>query len=518
MSRLRQNNSQNYTSSGNVNAEFENVVRYLNAAEYGNKTISELMALCFDSTGTFDAKVQLRLDASSGIQYRSGTYTGTEEGWTTVVPVADIRGTTGVNYGSIGEPIFNSRFLYTATGAVTEIDIPHDTTSILMVYKDGLLLAEGSGADYTKDSTDGTTSTGSVTFNVALASGDNVTVFKIESGSGYDFRRTDSTTSGAQANFGFVFDSKDAIQVYKNGILQRAGGGNDYVLDDINNLIIFNSSVPTANDVSIVGTGPSDSRVVTGLMTEATYTDINGYIPYTKLVLTDNQIPTSKVNGLATTLAATPSIGISGSTPSPATRLWLDTSTNPNQLKFYDGVNYISANPASSIPTFDSNSALQYLKVDATGTALSFAAIDFSSLIPVSTKAAINGVASLDTAAKLPVAQLPAVIAYDSYFSYTPTVANVTAAPIKRVFGHSVTLTKVAMRIDAGSCTVQLTVGGVVQDSAIALSTTAEVVTVFASPIEVVGTSASKLIGYTVTNATNATNLDISIVSQIKSQ
>lgn len=518
MSRLRQNNSQNYTSSGNVNAEFENVVRYLNAAEFGNKTLSELLALCFDSSGVFKSNVQIRLDTSAGIQYRSGTYVGSEEGWATVVPINDIRGSAGINVGTIGEPIFDSRFEFVATGTISEVDIPHNATSFLMVYKNGVLLTEGAGADYTKDSTDGTASTGSVTFAVALTSGIKITVFKIESGSGYNFRRTDVATTGTQSNFGFVFAAVDAVQVYKNGVLQQVGGGNDYILDDTNNLIIFNSGVPASNKVSIVGSGPTDSRIVTGLMTEATYTDINGFIPFSKLVISNNQIPTAKVSGLATTLAATPSINIGSSTPNPATRFWVDTSTNPNQLKFYDGTNYLSANPASSIPTFDSNSALKFLKVDATGTALGFSTIDFSTLIPVSTKAATNGVASLDTSARLPVAQLPVVISHDSYHSYTPTVANVTAKPIKRVFGHSVTLTKVALRIDAGSCTVQLTVDGVAQDASVALSTTSEVIRVFASPINVVGTTASKLIGVTVTSATNATNLDVSIVSQIKSQ
>ena len=71
---LRQQNPQNYISSSYIHAEFEHLIRYLNAAELGNKTISELMAILFDDDGEFRGPIALRLDPDSGLQYRVGIY------------------------------------------------------------------------------------------------------------------------------------------------------------------------------------------------------------------------------------------------------------------------------------------------------------------------------------------------------------------------------------------------------------------------------------------------------------
>ena len=73
MARIRQQHPQNYTSTGNINTEFENILRYINSAELGNKSISELLDSIFDASGDFDGVVQIRLDTTSGLQYRVGT-------------------------------------------------------------------------------------------------------------------------------------------------------------------------------------------------------------------------------------------------------------------------------------------------------------------------------------------------------------------------------------------------------------------------------------------------------------
>jgi len=39
MARLRQQHPQNYVSSGNIHTDFENVIRYINSAELGDKTV-----------------------------------------------------------------------------------------------------------------------------------------------------------------------------------------------------------------------------------------------------------------------------------------------------------------------------------------------------------------------------------------------------------------------------------------------------------------------------------------------
>ena len=43
MARLRQQHPQDYGSSGKIHTDFENIIRYINAAELGNKTVGELL-------------------------------------------------------------------------------------------------------------------------------------------------------------------------------------------------------------------------------------------------------------------------------------------------------------------------------------------------------------------------------------------------------------------------------------------------------------------------------------------
>ena len=93
-------------------------------------------------------------------------------------------------------------------------------------------------------------------------------------------------------------------------------------------------------------------------MTTASFVDTaTGLIDFTKLSIDNDEIPQAKVNGLSTGLAAKAKLTVSSSTPSaPATGdLWLDTSQTPNQLKFYNGTEFISTNPTSSIPSFTSS-------------------------------------------------------------------------------------------------------------------------------------------------------------------
>ena len=101
MARLRQQYAQNYGSSSNINTEFENVVRYLNAAELGEKTVGELLATIFDNSGAWIGPVELRKDSSAGLQYRVGTYSDTTSGWITIATLAELRGETGVVAGCL---------------------------------------------------------------------------------------------------------------------------------------------------------------------------------------------------------------------------------------------------------------------------------------------------------------------------------------------------------------------------------------------------------------------------------
>ena len=53
MARIRQQYPQNYGSSGNINTEFETLIRYLNAAELGDNTVGELLGKIFDADGNW---------------------------------------------------------------------------------------------------------------------------------------------------------------------------------------------------------------------------------------------------------------------------------------------------------------------------------------------------------------------------------------------------------------------------------------------------------------------------------
>ena len=71
-----------------------------------------------------------------------------------------------------------------------------------------------------------------------------------------------------------MHDEATVLQVYKNGILQRSGGSNDYVTNAASDTVTFTSAVPSGNTVTIITVENTSTNVVTGLMTEANYTDL----------------------------------------------------------------------------------------------------------------------------------------------------------------------------------------------------------------------------------------------------
>jgi len=93
MARLKVLYPGNHTSSGNIGADIENIVRYLNSAELGDYTVAELLKVLYDEDGILKAPVQIRNDTINGLQYRVGTYAEAEEGWKQLATAAEIRGT-----------------------------------------------------------------------------------------------------------------------------------------------------------------------------------------------------------------------------------------------------------------------------------------------------------------------------------------------------------------------------------------------------------------------------------------
>mgnify|MGYP003624460493 FL=1 len=514
MTRLRQQYPQNYGSSGNISTEFENITRYLNSAELGDKTVGELLGTIFDTAGTWKGPIEMQLDSSAGIQYRVGTYSDTTTGWTTIVPLSSLKGADGTTVGSIGSPIMHTRVDALATSSQTAFPYAHESTDELLVYVNGVLKRSGSSYDYQTSSTNNT-----VTFNSGLSTGTLVTIYKIRATSITGFTRTDTVTSSSQNVFNFVHDSDTVLQVYKNGILQREGGSFDYLSSASNNSVTFNSAIASGNTVTIVTVENTSAQVVTGMMFESQFVDsTTGFIDFGKITVTNNEIAQVKVSGLTTALSGKANLTVASSTPgSPSTGdLYMDTSQTPNVLKFYDGSQFLQTSPDSSLPTFLTANAGQFVKVNGSGTALIYGAIDLSSVLAVTTRGAANGVASLDSTGRLPTAQLPVSVASESIYHTVATTANQTYT-IKRIFKQKIQINGLSLQTTSGTCSLQLSVNGVAVGSTYSVSSS---INEFAlgTVIEVDATTASKSIQYVITNNSSGAGLEVTMaVSEVTS-
>ena len=180
-----------------------------------------MLGKIFDADGNWSGPVEFRKDSSAGIQYRIGTYSDASLGWQTLVTLDEIRGAAGQQSSEIGAPIFYARQDSAATSGQTEFDYAFVSTDELLVYVNGVLQQEGALNDYTKSTTGGSTSNGSVTFNSAVTAGQVVSIFKVRATSITGYTRSDTVTTATQINFPFTFDVNTKLQVYKNGILQK---------------------------------------------------------------------------------------------------------------------------------------------------------------------------------------------------------------------------------------------------------------------------------------------------------
>jgi len=471
MSRLRQLHSQNYTSSGTISSEFESIVRYLNAAEHGNKTVAELLDALFDDDGLFSGVIELRKNSGSGLEYRTGEYTAAEgeTGWIELATLEEIRGAPGVNVSEIAAPIFYGRYDEEATAAQDTFAYAHVDTDELIVYVDGVL-QWGDGNDYDTDPDEGVA--GVVIFTSAMSGGEVVTIYKVRTAVASGYTRDDTYTGATQSVFPFVHTDDTRMLVYKNGLLQREGGAYDYTTSSAANSITFTSAVTSGNLVSIITIENPTLTAVSGLMFEADYVDAaTGYINYSTIAIADDQIPEAKVANLTTNLAAKSTLTIDTSAPgSPVVGdFWLDTSETPYALKFKNATEWQRTTPLSSLPSFAVADASKILRVDGTGTALEFAAPNYSALIPLTQKAAASGVASLDTGGKLVAAQRPDIASRNSayYTDASPTAASFT---VERVWKRHIKITGISIVTSSGTCTVQLSINGVPQGSAYAAS------------------------------------------------
>jgi hypothetical protein len=516
MARIRQQFPQNYGSSGNINVEFENLIRYINAAELGNKTVGELLEKLFDSNGNFDGPIELQKNTGGDIEYRVGEYTNTTDGWITLVAASELRGPSGQDFGQIGAPIFFGRADYTATAAQTNFDYSHASTDELLVYVNGLLKRPGASNDYTTDSSGGSQSAGQITFNSGLSLNDKVTVYKVRATSITGFKRSDFTPASAQTVFAFVHTAETKLQVYKNGVLLREGGSNDYTTSAEQDTVTLASAATSGDLVSIITVENTSVQAVTGMMFEEDFVHTDsGLIKFNKIKIDNGNIPQAKVASLTTDLGTKAKLTVSSSTPTgPATGdLFLDTSQTPNQLKFYDGTQFLRTSPESSLPTFTSSDAGRFVKVNGTGTALEYGTVDLSSVIPVTQKGAANGVASLDSTGRLPSSQLPSVLSTDSLYIAVATPTNQTY-DVKRIYKQKIRIDGLALQTTSGTCSVQISVNGTGLGSTYSVSSTPNEFAL-GTPIEIDATTSSKAIEFIVTNNSSASALEVTIAISV---
>lgn len=508
MARLKVLYPNNHTSSGNIGADVENIVRYVNSAELGDNTLSELLSKLFNADGTVTGVVELRNDTSNGLQYRVGTYTDANSGWLNLATASEIRGNSGVDVGTIGAPIFSGRQDFTATASQAVFNFSLNASDAVLVYINGALQT---GTTVTSDATANT-----VTLSSGAAAGDIVTIFKVQNANTSGFSRTEVLANANQAVFPYVHTAQQSIMVYRNGVLQRSGSSNDYNTSPAQSTITFTSALSLNDVITFLRVEDTSSVKVSGLMTEDTFTDQNGFIPFAKVSVADGGIPQTKVANLSTLLSNRGRVYVSASTPSGvnAGDFWVDTSASPNVLKFYNGTGWLLTSPDTGIPAFTSANALQQLRVNSTGGGLEFAAVDVSALIPQTYIGAADGVAGLDSTGKLPIAQLPDTFATRSFFfNKDGSVADGTYT-ITRAFKQNVRIDAIAVKTTSGTCNVQLNLAGQNFGDTVAASSTLTEQNL-SSSITVDATTLSKKIAITVSSASSVQDIEITLAAVI---
>ena len=510
MARLKVLYPGNHSSSANIGADIENIVRYVNASELGDNTLSELLLKLFDTAGTVTAAIELRNDAALGFQYRVGTYTDQDEGWIDLATVAAIRGASGVDVGTIGAPIFSSRLDFTATSGQTDFSFGHISTDALLVYINGTLQA---AANITSNTTSGT-----VTLSSGASTGDIVTVFKVQNSNTSGYSRTEVTANASQAVFPYVHTAAQSIMIYRNGVMQRDGSSNDYTTNPASSTVTFTSALSAGDVITFLRVEDTSSVKVSGLMTEDAFTDVNGFIPFSKLAISDAEIPQAKVADLSTTLANRGRVYVSGTTPTSANAgdMWVDTAASPNVLKFYNGTGWLLTSPDTGIPAFTTSNALQFIRVNSTGGGLEFNDVDLTGVVPKTYMGAASGVATLDGNSTIPVAQLPAIFSTRSFFRLTSGAIANGPIIITRGYKQTIRIDAIAAKTSSGTCSIQLKINGIVL-SASNLITVSNALTEqnLGASVVVDATTASKEIAIEVTSNSSAQDLEVTIAAAI---
>ena len=276
------------------------------------------------------------------------------------------------------------------------------------------------------------------------------------------------------------------------------------------NTVQFNTGVTSGNTVTIITVENTSVQAVTGLMFEEDFAHTDsGLLKFDKIAIADSDIAQAKVSGLVSGLAAKAKLTVGNNTPAGSVTgdLWHDTSQVPNQLKFYDGTQWLRTSPDSSLPTFSTGNAGQFVRVNGTGTALEYGTLDLSAVIALNEKGAANGVASLDSNGKLPTAQLPANLSTSSLYHTEATASNQTYV-MTRVFKQIIRIEAISVMTGSGTCNVKINVNGTDYGDIYAASSTPNE-QVLGTPLEVDASVSSAAVGFTVSGASSAADLEV---------
>ncbi len=515
MPRIRQLYPLAYLTNSAINGDFEQIIRYLNAAELGNKTLAELLRVLFDEQGELSAPIEMRLDPEYGLQYRVGDYLDEDEGWRNIATLSEVRGPAGLNIGELTAPVFYGRVDYTQKAGATFLEYAHREGETLMVFKNGILQREGVAYDYIGNPNAGVA--GRIELNTPLLSNDLVTAFKIRTEAMNSYSRVDFDVTTPQVIFPINHKNKSDINVYKNGVLLREGGTFDYVASPDTSTISMMQPVTAGNRLTIVKFENSLSQTVAGFMMEKDYVDPqSGLISFHRLAISNDQIPQSKVDSLIPSLEARARIYVNSSQPSnPVTpSFWLNTALASPALFYFNGLAWVQINPENRLPPFGTGNINQILRVSPTGTGLEWGNIDLSGYLSINRIGASNGVAGLDNQGRLIKTQMPEVLTTQSF--YYASGAGITNGKytVVRPFKQKLRLIAVSLRTESGTASVTLTVGGVKTGSTFTASSTPSEFPL-GSPVSVDAIATSIGIGFEVENANAANKLEVTIVAEV---
>lgn len=505
MPRLRQYYANRYSSSEATNAELENIIRYLNTAELGNKTIAELLAKLFNDAGDLELGLEMRFNPATGIEYMTDE---DADNWQLLVSADAIRGAAGVNVGTIEAPLFSNRVDITVVGVprTTFSYTASASSATIMVWKNGALLPADA---YTYSAMAET-----VTLSDPVNDGMMVSIATIRSNPASVFRRADLVAFSGQVTFPFPHTSTEELVVYRNGILQREGGGFDFIRSPSTGTVTMTTSQTAGNIITIICITNNAVREVAGIMLEDQYAS-GGLIRLDRINIAAEAIAQDRINGLVDALASRAKITVSGTAPLNPNQgdLWVNTSYAVPTLLFYDGIRWLNSSPNGLIPLPLAANALQFLRLNSTATALEYAPFDTSGLVLLSTVGAANGVAALNAQSKLPSSCIP------EFAQRSPIIGRIGGAVangtyvIGHIAGSIHSFDGITAKLSSGTATIQLSVGGTLVGSTLGVTSTSQKLAITATSVD--ASVAVKDVALVVTGAATPVDLTYNIGSII---